>query len=47
MIKILIKIVAVPILLTLTPIEAIFWLIVWIITGKKFPNPAYWRVAVW
>ena len=47
MIKRILKIVLVPIAFALAPAELILWGIVWIITGRKLQNPAWWKIAVW
>ena len=47
-IKILLKIILVPILFLLTLFEVIFHCIKWLITGKKFPeNPLWWNILIW
>ena len=47
MIKRILKTILVPILFLLTPIDALYCFIIWIITGKPFPYPLYWRVYKW
>jgi len=48
MIKRILKLILVPILFILTLFEVIYHSIIWLITGKKFPEyPLWWRVYIW
>jgi hypothetical protein len=47
MIKRLLKIILVPILMILSPIELVYHIIAWLFTGKSIPYPFWFYVLIW
>jgi hypothetical protein len=47
MIKRILKVILVPTLFILTPVDALYCFLVWIVTGKPFRAPLWWCIIEW